>query len=121
MAQIKGEYRFSALAVILFGVAGIVIANLFYFLAAETGIGGIGLFIGLGGLVLLIMGIVRAVRERGDRQKLADRAAHATISVGAAPAGGVSTELQRLTDLHTSGSLSDNEFAAAKAKVLQRD
>ena len=37
----------------------------------------------------------------------------------AAPAAGDSTaELERLAQLHQSGALSDEEFAAAKAKVL---
>ena len=37
----------------------------------------------------------------------------------AAPAGGdVSSQLQELASMHSSGVLSDEEFAAAKAKVL---
>ena len=37
----------------------------------------------------------------------------------AAPAGGIDMEkLKQLADLHTAGILSDEEFAAAKAKVL---
>jgi hypothetical protein len=39
----------------------------------------------------------------------------------AAPAGGgddLSSQLQQLASLHTSGVLSDDEFAAAKAKLL---
>jgi hypothetical protein len=37
----------------------------------------------------------------------------------AAPAGGIDmAQLQQLSDLHASGVLSDEEFAAAKAKVL---
>jgi hypothetical protein len=121
MPDIKGEYKFSALAVMLFGVAGIVIGNVFYFLAAGTGLGGLGVFVSLGGLVLLIIGIVRAVRERGDRAKLSDQAAHAVIASSTATGGSVSAELHRLTDLHASGALSDVEFTTAKAKVLQTD
>ena len=35
------------------------------------------------------------------------------------PSGGhQADELQRLADLHDSGALTDDEFAAAKAKVL---
>ena len=36
----------------------------------------------------------------------------------AAPAGDSTAELERLAALHQSGALSDEEFAAAKAKVL---
>ena len=35
-----------------------------------------------------------------------------------APSDDMTTELERLASLHTSGVLSDDEFAAAKAKVL---
>jgi hypothetical protein len=35
-----------------------------------------------------------------------------------APAGDSTAELERLAQLHQSGALSDEEFAAAKAKVL---
>jgi hemolysin activation/secretion protein len=36
----------------------------------------------------------------------------------AAPAKDVTAELQKLADLHKSGVLNDQEFAAAKAKLL---
>jgi Short C-terminal domain len=36
----------------------------------------------------------------------------------AAPAGDPTAELERLAQLHQSGALTDDEFAAAKAKVL---
>jgi hypothetical protein len=36
----------------------------------------------------------------------------------AAPADDETSELERLASLHDSGALSDDEFAAAKAKVL---
>ena len=36
----------------------------------------------------------------------------------AAPAEDMTSELERLSSLHDSGVLSDDEFAAAKAKVL---
>jgi len=36
----------------------------------------------------------------------------------AAPAEDMTSELERLASLHSSGILSDDEFAAAKAKVL---
>jgi hypothetical protein len=120
MADIKGEYRFSALGVILWGVALIVVGSAFYEFAAGTGINGLGWILALSGLIVLIIGIVRAVRERDARQTLSDKAARTVIAGNASPRDNVSTELQRLTDLHTAGSLSDDEFAAAKAKVLER-
>ena len=53
---------------------------------------------------------------------LQQRAAAAPAPVAAAPAapsGGIDMEkLKQLADLHTAGILSDEEFAAAKAKVL---
>jgi hypothetical protein len=36
----------------------------------------------------------------------------------AAPSGDATAELERLAGLHQSGALTDEEFAAAKAKVL---
>jgi hypothetical protein len=36
----------------------------------------------------------------------------------AAPAGDATTELERLAQLHQSGALTDDEFAAAKSNVL---
>jgi hypothetical protein len=36
----------------------------------------------------------------------------------AAPAGDTTAELERLAGLHQSGALTDDEFAAAKAKLL---
>jgi len=36
----------------------------------------------------------------------------------AAPAGDTTAELERLAQLHQSGALTDEEFAAAKAKLL---
>jgi DNA-directed RNA polymerase subunit RPC12/RpoP len=37
-----------------------------------------------------------------------------------APSGSLTDELERLSGLHRSGSLSDDEFAAAKARVLSQ-
>jgi hypothetical protein len=36
----------------------------------------------------------------------------------AAPADDAASEIERLASLHDSGALSDDEFAAAKAKIL---
>lgn len=45
-------------------------------------------------------------------------AAPAPAPAPAAPAGDTTAELERLASLHTSGALTDDEFAAAKAKLL---
>jgi hypothetical protein len=42
----------------------------------------------------------------------------AAAAPAAAPAGDATAELERLAALHQSGALTDDEFAAAKAKVL---
>jgi hypothetical protein len=45
-------------------------------------------------------------------------AAEAMAAAPAAPTKDVTTELQKLADLHKSGVLTDEEFAAAKKKLL---
>lgn len=42
----------------------------------------------------------------------------AAMASSVAPARNVTAELQKLADLHNSGVLSDQEFAAAKQKLL---
>lgn len=42
----------------------------------------------------------------------------ATPSAGASPVVTTSSELERLAELHRSGALTSDEFAAAKAKVV---
>ena len=44
--------------------------------------------------------------------------AAAPAAPAAAPAKDVTTELQKLADMHKSGVLTDEEFAAAKKKLL---
>jgi membrane protease subunit (stomatin/prohibitin family) len=39
-------------------------------------------------------------------------------AMGAAPAEDETAQIQKLAELHASGALTDEEFAAAKAKVL---
>ena len=46
------------------------------------------------------------------------RKAPAPAAAPAAPADDTSAKLQELADLHAKGVLSDEEFAAAKAKAL---
>ena len=65
-------------------------------------------------------------QEQAEQQQIADlqaqQAAMAAAPVAAAPAAApadpMMAELQNLANLHTSGILSDEEFAAAKAKLL---
>ena len=45
-------------------------------------------------------------------------AAPAPVAAPAAPADDTSAKLEELADLHAKGVLSDEEFAAAKAKAL---
>ncbi len=51
-------------------------------------------------------------------QQAAMAAPVAAAPAAAAPADPMMAELQNLANLHTSGILSDEEFAAAKAKLL---
>jgi hypothetical protein len=53
-----------------------------------------------------------------DQAQQAAMAAPAAAAPAAAPADPMMAELQNLANLHTSGILSDEEFAAAKAKLL---
>jgi hypothetical protein len=54
-----------------------------------------------------------------QQQQAAAAPAPAPVAAPAAPSGGIDMEkLKQLADLHTAGILSDEEFAAAKAKVL---
>jgi Short C-terminal domain len=55
--------------------------------------------------------------EQGDEQGY-DAPPPAPPAPAAAPADDATSELERLASLHDSGVLSDDEFAAAKAKVL---
>ena len=62
-------------------------------------------------------------QERAYQQGVADaqaqaQAAPAPAPAVAAPANDLTAQLQQLSQLHNAGVLSDEEFAAAKAKVL---
>jgi len=80
----------------------------------------------------VVAGTAGAVRHRQD-QRYANQAAQQQASAeqqaydqqmaaqqaAAAPSGGIDMDqLKQLGDLHSSGVLSDEEFAAAKAKLL---
>lgn len=64
--------------------------------------------------------------KRRAGQDLVDQPEHeafdATVGPTGTPAGGAGTaeQLERLAQLHASGALGDDEFTAAKAKVLGR-
>jgi hypothetical protein len=62
--------------------------------------------------------------ERGRNQQVADDMAYneppppPPAPPPPAPANDAASEIERLASLHDSGALSDDEFAAAKAKIL---
>ena len=65
--------------------------------------------------------VARRQQSRWAQQAEAEQPQPAPpVPVAAAPPGGadVSGQLQELASMHASGALSDEEFAAAKAKVL---
>jgi hypothetical protein len=64
-----------------------------------------------------------AAAKRGQQQAAQAQAAQPQVAPGTqppqpAPAADQVQRLQELTTLHSSGALTDEEFAAAKAKVL---
>ena len=60
----------------------------------------------------------QAAVEQAKQQGAAEAMAAAPAAPAAAPAKDVTSELQKLADLHKSGVLTDEEFAAAKKKIL---
>jgi hemolysin activation/secretion protein len=56
--------------------------------------------------------------QQMQAQQQAAQPAYAAPAPAAAPGTDVTAELQKLTQLHQSGALSDAEFAAAKQKLL---
>jgi len=64
------------------------------------------------------MGQAQAQQQAQVEQARQQGAAEAAAAAPAAPAKDVTAELQKLADLHKSGVLSDEEFAAAKKKIL---
>ena len=53
-----------------------------------------------------------------DEQRAATKQSTGSAPVAAASTTGIATRLQTLADLHTSGALTDEEYASAKARVL---
>jgi hypothetical protein len=64
--------------------------------------------------------VARRQQQRWAQQAQQEAPLPAAPAPAAAPAGqdDVSSQLQELASMHASGVLSDDEFAAAKAKVL---
>jgi transcriptional regulator GlxA family with amidase domain len=61
----------------------------------------------------------QAAEQQAEQQAAYDAQQTAAPAAPAAPAQDDSmAQLQKLAELHTSGVLSDEEFAAAKAKIL---
>jgi Short C-terminal domain len=61
----------------------------------------------------------QAAEQAAQQQAQQAPAAPVAEPAAAPPAGGIDmAQLQQLSDLHATGVLSDEEFAAAKAKVL---
>jgi hypothetical protein len=59
----------------------------------------------------------QAAVEQAKQQGAAEAMAAAPVAA-AAPTKDVTAELQKLADMHKSGVLTDEEFAAAKKKLL---
>jgi hypothetical protein len=61
-------------------------------------------------------------QEQAQNQQIAElqaqQAAAAAPAPAAAPASGLTAQIEQLAALHTAGVLSDEEFAAGKAKLL---
>ena len=60
----------------------------------------------------------QAAVETAKQQGAAEAMAAAPAAPAAAPTKDVTAELQKLADMHKSGVLTDEEFAAAKKKLL---
>lgn len=72
---------------------------------------------GFAGAILIIVGIVQSIREHVQHRDLSDEASRTII--GQPAASSVGDELGTLNTLHEQGSLTDDEFVAAKAKILR--
>jgi hypothetical protein len=59
-----------------------------------------------------------AGKRHAENEEEGQQQAAPVAAAPAAPAGDATAELERLASLHQSGALTDDEFAAAKAKVL---
>jgi Short C-terminal domain len=59
-----------------------------------------------------------AATQQAPPQQYAEPAPAPTPAPAAAPSDDTTAELERLAQLHQSGALTDDEFAAAKSKLL---
>lgn len=67
-------------------------------------------------LVVVVLVVVKASRSSDKKNQVAPPAN--TFGPGSGPAPSAAQELERLAALHQQGALSDEEFAAAKARIL---
>lgn len=115
MSEVKGEYRFAPIKVIVWSAVTTCIGAWVSFAFHDTLLGAIGGLVAFAGIVMVIAGIVMAATDHERTRKMI-RDAIPLIS-GKADAS-VTGELERLANLHATGALSDAEFTAAKAKLI---
>jgi hypothetical protein len=70
------------------------------------------------GVFIYVIARGRGMAERSMEQAKQDEADFRTYVQDAAGSGGTADELAKLSELHKSGVLSDDEFAQQKAKLL---
>ena len=77
------------------------------------------LFVPLLGVLIYVIARGDSMRERDlDRMRAQQEAMDSYIKQTAGGSGGVADELAKLSELKASGVISDDEFAAQKAKLL---
>lgn len=88
-------------------------------LGTESGslAGGVGLLLIPVGIVLLVLAFIQYGR---NVRAVANVVMGAAVKINNQPvrSGSVADEINRLTSMHSAGTLTDAEFAAAKAKAL---
>ena len=126
MPEAPVERRFASSGLMIVASVLVVTGIL---IAAVSGSPASGFIPGLVGVVLFISAFRVRYKDGATRQRLHDAAAAATISADQSAASYPSPPLQRtdladqlrsLDELHTAGSLTDQEFAAAKSRLLEK-
>jgi hypothetical protein len=101
----------------LLGIAAVFVGVIVFATATDSSV---AVFVGGGlviiGVVLFILAIIEWAKVSRDVGRLEGQALGKIIATP--PPASVAAELARLTELHSAGSLSDAEFAAAKSKLL---
>jgi hypothetical protein len=64
----KPPYRFNGMQILYFGIGAFVLGALLWIYTRPSGFAGVGLFLGLAGVVLLVIGFVRVGGERRAKQ-----------------------------------------------------